>query len=184
MQNRNTFSLNSFQIAENHFSFEVYFNGLTETELDQLIWTITLGDNREDSDLCHKIGHGKPIGLGSAKIIIESGVERTFGNGEYRVSPITINVKDVQRLGFDQNALTAIKQISDFKACSLPVTYPAVVDNNGRIYNDSYNNHASHQWFSNNYSIGKTPHKVLPPIGEQNNQNKSLRYVKEMPNRY
>ena len=166
------------------FCFEVYFNGLTETELDQLIWTITLGDNREDSDLCHKIGHGKPIGLGSAKIIIESGVERAFGNGEYRVSPITINVKDEQRLGFDQNALTAIKQISDLKACSLPVTYPAVVDNNGRIYNDSYNNHASHQWFSNNYSIGKTPHKVLPPIGEQNNQNKSLRYVKEMPNRY
>lgn len=180
MQNRNTFSLNSFQIAENHFSFEVYFNGLTETELDQLIWTITLGDNREDSDLCHKIGHGKPIGLGSAKIIIESGVERTFGNGEYRVSPITINVKDVQRLGFDQNALTAIKQISDLKAYSLPVTYPAVVDSNGRIYNDSYNNHASHKWFSDSYSIGKTPNKVLPPIGEQNNQNKALRYVKEV----
>ena len=163
------------------FGFEVYYNGLTETELDQLIWTLTLGDNSEKSVFCHKIGHGKPIGLGSAKITIESGIERAFENGKYSVSPMTIVVKNEQSLKFDQKAVKALKQITDINACKLPVTYPAVVDNAGNPYNDSGNNHASHQWFSDNYSFGKTPKKVLPSIGEQNDHSKSLRYVKEVP---
>ena len=167
--------------SNSSFDFEVYYNRLTESELDRLIWTLTRGDNAEKSAYCHKIGHGKPIGLGSVKIIIESGIERTFINGNYSVSPITIAVKNEQSLKFDQKAVKALKQITDINACKGPVTYPAVVDNAGNYYNDEKNQHASHQWFSDNYSFGKTPKKVLPSIGEQNDQNKALRYIKEAP---
>ena len=161
------------------FRFEVYYNGLTETELDQLIWTLTLGENTEKGVFCHKIGHGKPIGLGSVKITVESGIGRTFEGGRYDVSPLKIEVKSEQSLKFDPDAVRALKQICDLKACNLPVTYPAVVDHSGSIYNDGNNDHASHKWFSTNYSLGKTPGRVLPAIGEQNSPNKALRYIEK-----
>ena len=52
------------------FTFDVYFDEITENELKKLLFTLNLGENSLDSDKCHKIGHGKPIGLGSAKIHI------------------------------------------------------------------------------------------------------------------
>jgi hypothetical protein len=58
------------------FSFDVYFENITDAQLKQLVWVLTLGENpvKDDANkaiLCHKIGHGKPLGLGSAKIIAE-----------------------------------------------------------------------------------------------------------------
>lgn len=47
------------------YRFKVYFNDLTELQLEHLNMAISLGNN---SDYAHKIGAGKPLGYGSVKI--------------------------------------------------------------------------------------------------------------------
>ncbi len=49
------------------FTFEVEYTNLTEADLNLLLFSLVLWD-----DTCHKVGMGKPIGLGSAKIEITS----------------------------------------------------------------------------------------------------------------
>ena len=60
--------------AEQEFDFDVFFDSVTEYEVNALVYALTLGnaflDNANDDGLCfHKIGHGKPAGLGSVLII-------------------------------------------------------------------------------------------------------------------
>ena len=71
------------------FSFEVYFDGITEEQLKKLVYSLNFGDNNVKSRLCHKIGHGKPVGLGSVKICVNSIFSRTFENGNYTVDDVT-----------------------------------------------------------------------------------------------
>lgn len=47
------------------FEFKVEFENLAEVELGSLLWALTLGKQG-----CHRLGYGKPLGLGSAQIEI------------------------------------------------------------------------------------------------------------------
>jgi len=49
------------------FTFEVEYANLTDADLNLLLFALVMWD-----DTCHKVGMGKPIGLGSAKIEITS----------------------------------------------------------------------------------------------------------------
>jgi len=49
------------------FEFDVFFHDIQEDELDYLIYAIALEENMR-----HKIGYGKPSGLGTVKIKIDS----------------------------------------------------------------------------------------------------------------
>lgn len=57
------------------FTFEIQFTNLSQEELDLLIYIVALEDHVEidklHGPLRHKIGHGKPLGLGSCKINID-----------------------------------------------------------------------------------------------------------------
>jgi hypothetical protein len=64
------------------FTFEIQFTNLSQEELDLLHYVVALEDHVEieipvsETDklhgpLRHKIGHGKPLGLGSCKIVID-----------------------------------------------------------------------------------------------------------------
>jgi len=70
------------------FTFKVYFDGITQTQLQQLFTALTLGENREDSELCHKLGHAKPLGFGSAKVVVEKTVLRSYQEGKYEEKTI------------------------------------------------------------------------------------------------
>ncbi|MBW2570341.1 MAG: TIGR03986 family CRISPR-associated RAMP protein [Deltaproteobacteria bacterium] len=48
------------------FEFDLYFENITKEELALLIWCLELENN-----MLHKLGHGKPLGLGSIKINID-----------------------------------------------------------------------------------------------------------------
>jgi len=50
------------------FAFKVYFNDITGSELKRLLWVLTIGNKKENA---HKIGMGKPIGLGSVQVTVE-----------------------------------------------------------------------------------------------------------------
>ena len=67
-------------IDEGSFKFKVYFENLTQRQLDELATLLCLGENKADGNFCFKIGHGKPLGFGSAKIVIESLEERIFND--------------------------------------------------------------------------------------------------------
>ena len=74
----------TMEVIENKkkgFQFSVFYDNISETQLKELIWVLTLGENSQESCRCYKIGHGKPIGLGSVKIIIDEQIERTYQNG-------------------------------------------------------------------------------------------------------
>lgn len=64
------------------FEFDVYFNEVSAVELNQLIYALTYGEFWDDepngSLYCHKIGHGKPVGLGSVHIGVNSVLLRTY----------------------------------------------------------------------------------------------------------
>jgi CRISPR-associated protein (TIGR03986 family) len=49
------------------FDFKVYFNEITESELKRLLWVLTIGNSQKNA---HKIGMGKPLGMGSIKITV------------------------------------------------------------------------------------------------------------------
>jgi len=49
--------------ADKKFSFKVYFENLTDIELGALLWVLDLPEGHH-----HKIGMGKPLGLGSVEI--------------------------------------------------------------------------------------------------------------------
>ena len=63
--------------------FTVYYDGITKKQLDRLIWCINFGDNTKEGKMAHKIGHRKPLGLGSVKFIITEHRERIFTNDQY-----------------------------------------------------------------------------------------------------
>lgn len=50
------------------FRFRIYFENLRDHELGALLWTLQLPGN-PDTEYRHKIGMGKPLGLGSVEII-------------------------------------------------------------------------------------------------------------------
>jgi CRISPR-associated protein (TIGR03986 family) len=61
-------------INNGKFTFKVFFEDLTDAELDDLLFCLTLkGQGR------HRIGRGKPIGMGSVSINVDSVRYREYG---------------------------------------------------------------------------------------------------------
>lgn len=64
------------------FSFKVYFNDITKAELKKLLWVLEIGGIEQNA---HKIGMGKPLGLGSVKVSIDR--------------------LDIRKIGFDKDSI-------------------------------------------------------------------------------
>lgn len=74
-ENKNIASNLTPLAKESKFTFKVYFNNISQQELDQLISTIDLEGN---PNLCYKIGHAKPYGYGSVRIDVKHIYTREF----------------------------------------------------------------------------------------------------------
>lgn len=59
-------------IEKGDFSFDVYFDKLTKDELENLLFCLELNDNNSEKPSVHKIGHGKPLGMGQVKLTVEN----------------------------------------------------------------------------------------------------------------
>ena len=148
------------------FTFEFYFDRIKEHQLRELLWTITIGENDENGTHMHKLGHGKPLGLGSVKLVVESVETRSFntetlsycidyGTYEQVNDMITATPFDETTTSFNEfmrltdfNALTDIMD-NKKKGMFYPISYPIASDGRG-----SNNSNASHQWFIANRSMG------------------------------
>jgi len=62
------------------FTFKVFFDGISQQELDRLLWVLSVGKRTVGGASTHalKMGMGKPVGLGSVRIIPTAVVQREF----------------------------------------------------------------------------------------------------------
>lgn len=142
------------------FSFRIYYDEITSGQLQDLIWTITLGDNSENSKLQHKLGHAKPLGYGSVKLTVDKVVERKIQYSEDE--GITVALKEVdlsedtklENIDLNSQIVKSILKITDATITKeLLVQYPRATQDNYKIY----------EWFSNNRKNPKCL-QVLPKV--------------------
>ena len=145
------------------FSFDIYFEKISEKQLKELLWTVTIGENTEDGKQMYKLGHGKPLGLGSIKLVTEDVMIRRFDADTFNYSIEHMDKKQIDEMiaevPFDtgSSTFTDFMQITRFdgladimKSKNADICYPVADDRNGRK-----NSKASHQWFIGNRSMGK-----------------------------
>ncbi len=153
------------------FSFEVYYDGITQEQLQKLMWCIHFGENKKDGNLCGRLGHGKPLGLGSVKMVIEEKEERIFEEGVYRwerevslgegAEPELKNKKE-------------LKRVMDFRGPGgkIPIQYPYICDEYGKELSESgKNENARHVWYLKNKESKREkddPSELLPDIMAKN----------------
>ncbi|HQI79275.1 MAG TPA: TIGR03986 family CRISPR-associated RAMP protein, partial [Petrotogaceae bacterium] len=134
------------------FTFKVYFDRINEEELKKLVWTLTLGSNENTN--CHKMGKGKPIGLGSVKIKVDKVIERKVeikNNTLIRTeNEITVDLKNAVDL--NSTNIKEILKITDFSKAPNNVRYPM-----GYTKKDGKNGVGPHQWFIANKSFSNSP---------------------------
>lgn len=136
------------------FSFDIYYDGITDEQLQKLMWCIHFGENNKDGNLCNKLGHGKPLGLGSVKIVIEENVERIFKEGSYGWKKEKMpEVKSKPEL----KRYRELKKIMDFRGPddNIPIKYPYVCNENKDDLSESGRNEdARHVWYMKNKEAG------------------------------
>ena len=73
--------------TESTFHFNVYFDGASKQQLNELVYVLSLGQawNPSDTSHWHKIGHGKPVGAGSVLVQVEDVLIRSFDGGKYSI---------------------------------------------------------------------------------------------------
>lgn len=153
----------SMQLADigSKFVFDLYFDSITLQELRELVWTLNFWENKSDGHMCYKIGHGKPIGLGSVKIVVDQIVCRSFSekNGyEIKDGKNLIDYSGEEPFN-DLNdgcrTIAALKRVCDFNN-AMKTRYPYIANpNNVYIRSDDKNALANHHWFGENKKAEK-----------------------------
>ena len=128
------------------FSFDVFFDGITIKQLEELKWVLTLGENTPSGSKCYKIGRGKPIGLGSVKISIDSIQRREFdiSAGIYKINQESVDENIACPESLESKAVEDILKIMDTDITKgKNISYPFI--ENAR---ENDNKTAPHNWFS------------------------------------
>lgn len=142
------------------FEFTVYYDGITEEQLNRLIWCINFGDNTKEGKMAHKIGHGKPLGLGSVKFLITEHRERVFTNNLYEWKERNV-IPDIKNLNLTNykimmkimNTEEPLKsQNEKTPGMEIPIEYPDIRDASGERLPEKRedNEDARHNWYSQN----------------------------------
>lgn len=158
------------------FSFRVYFDSITETELQLLLLSLNFGEN--GGTLMHKLGHGKPLGLGSIKVAVDGVKVRSIDRDGYRVecyseicfdyaeelNPIRLAAKVQSRLiASSPETVSQLLFFADFESIGKDklITYPLDDDGKGKS-----NSRAGHKWFSWNRKKACSTgwHSILPVV--------------------
>lgn len=167
---------------DSKFEFDIYYENLTDEELQQLVWLAALGENDVAGRYCFKFGHGKPLGLGSAKVTITSMANRTWDSD----NGYTIEMKNVESYisgemlpeGFSEKAAKELYKICDYQYWeddNVEIRYPYVIVDDRVVANAklSENGKAAHNWFTENKNPRKdSKDKSIPlkSLGECSNK--------------
>lgn len=143
------------------FRFRVYFDEITKEQLQDLIWVITLGENRKDSTKQHKLGHAKPLGYGSVKLVVTEKVIRSISADADSIEINTDIEKRCEAIQaepgkeLDRDAMKNLLIMCDTGSVSedIPIMYPKEVDNKNR--------ESIYMWFAKN-RVNPDTLKTLP----------------------
>jgi CRISPR-associated protein (TIGR03986 family) len=146
------------------FDFKVYFNEIKETELKKLLWVLTIGNSQKNA---HKIGMGKPLGMGSIKITVTEVMIRDIlmdsetieYSIEDRLEQFNYASMNHEEIGCSQNVWDEFLFLTQLEhSFSNIIAYPANVGEE-----------ENYKWFMENKRIkgtGTNPiiEKSLPPV--------------------
>lgn len=135
------------------FKGKLYFEHLTEKELNQLIWLLNAGEDQntplENRKHGYKIGAAKPLGLGSAAIAVEQVLLRkvTMDTEKYSIvrseTPYTF---DSGKVGFNPEIEKNFMKMTDFNAVQgKNVSYPTLKSTGSLAVEKGY------EWFTANH---------------------------------
>lgn len=130
------------------FQGKIYFDHLTERELNQLIYTVNAGEDGELIKKQHgyKLGAAKPFGLGSIATQVDSVILRSYAteDGTIAVREVPYTAKDpVQYV--DQNQVDYFEKMTNFTSVAGEnVTYPYSKDSSESGYEWYTANHAKY----------------------------------------
>jgi hypothetical protein len=143
----------------------VAFENITPQELSNLIWVLTIGQN---ADCAHKIGHGKPIGFGSARISVDNPNSYVFSIDE-DLNITSTSLSDIMNSlpSVQLSHVAEFKRVSNWTRRFNNVSYPS-----GKVNGDT----TIFNWFVLNREIhNKSPfahfyQNILPDVmaGNQN----------------
>lgn len=151
------------------FEFHLDFDNLDDWEISLLLYALEPNKENPNKDFFHKLGLGKPLGLGSVKIDVNC-VQEIKRQERYKIDTLDVGAKPNERY-------TELKK-SDFKSFKPTENIENALDALGQTYptNDiSYplaNNQAQEtegfQWFVNNDDTKQNNRQNLKPISEKN----------------
>ncbi len=150
-------------LEEGVFDFDVFFDGISAKQLNGLIWCLSpKAPDDTDALFCHKLGMGKPLGLGSVKVDVEKVTIRKYSADtfEYTTEPYELPNEFAKNIASINENLLFMLRFDESREWS--VGYPA--QNDGRKGGISYpiadngeesdeNRRASYQWFIGNRQI-------------------------------
>lgn len=144
------------------FGFRVYFENISEEELNQLCWALTF----QDADCAHKIGRAKPLGFGSVQLQVEQIYRRQINreSGEWSLEPWKLKEFPIESTA----AIAALKVMTNWQQRpKAEVCYPKGQADSQSV--GGKNASASHQWFTANRGTINKPAfaKVLPKPEEE-----------------
>ncbi len=146
--------------AGSTFRFDIFFERITEEQLRELLWTLTFGENTSDGRYQHKLGHGKPLGLGDVKFTVQKVTLRRIEKEPFRYileehdadEYLRDNPFDEETVQY-QEMLAIMDRNTLLNACNqgAKVTYPIGDDGKNKT-----NSKAAHQWFKANREMGSS----------------------------
>lgn len=179
--------------AGKKFRGELYFDGITEVELNRLIAILNVSsvvrDERGNGKYGLKIGGAKPLGLGSVEVCVEEVIERRIA-----IEGQTIKYEEVSRqerpqisneLNLFMEDVDKVLKILDFHAVDedhYNIHYP-YLDENKLITGEE----EGFKWFGNNrtgFQYGKDQNKKTnTSVIDVNSENKGTVERKQVPYR-
>ena len=161
---------------KNTFRFRVFFEHITETELEKLLCVISLWGN--DSEHYYKLGMGKPIGLGSVKVRVNDVKLRSIcpdydkiydfsSTKKYEEYYSGCNDETIKKLFETDNAVfDQLKNMTDFRYAEKLKSHGKINDCISSVhYPTAFDGPEGFKWFTNNRKIGGKYEQVLGTDG-------------------
>lgn len=146
--------------AKKEFVGKVYFDKISDVQLNQLIWILNSGNrSASESDIVFKLGAAKPLGFGSVLLTVTEVKERKLliknGKLHYINKPNYdyMNINSYADCGFDLKVRDCFLNLVSFeKMRGYTICYP-VTDKQAQEYNKSGYVREGFRWFSLNHPI-------------------------------
>lgn len=144
------------------FAGKLFFENISERQLRQLLWILNGGlkeENPKGQALCYKLGSGKPLGFGSVQLQVVQCTERKVsaenGSLSYEQCDYSVEPCSYTENGFSKSVKADFLAISTLDYVkSSEVSYPYVVDQNGKSQRIGTTVVEGFQWFQKNKGNG------------------------------